>query len=302
MGTWIRLVLYAPNKEKADSVSVLAFQRIDGLNTILSDYLLNSELNLLSNKKSGTHQVSDDLYRVLKKADSISRLTEGAFDVTVGPLTKLWRKAGRTKKMPGKRELSKARQSVGYGLLHFTDPNKVRLNSEGIQLDLGGIGKGFAADEVIKILESKGIHSGLVDMGGDIRVSDPPPGRDYWVLGFYYFDRYGKEHFQRIKLKEGAVATSGDLYRFVEINGSRFSHIIDSKTGVALKGGIQVTTISRYAADADAFASAFSVIGLDENALRDMDCRNLEVFMTNQSETGYKHWESPGFGRFLIVE
>lgn len=302
MGTQIRLVLYASDKEKADSVSVLAFQRIDELNTILSDYLVNSELNLLCVKKPGTYEVSDDLYRVLKKADSVSKLTEGAFDVTAGPLIGLWRKAGMTKKMPGQTELSIARERVGYNLLQLTAPNKVRLNVEGMRLDLGGIGKGFAADEVIGILEMNGIFSGLIDMGGDIRVSGPPPEREYWILGFSYFDRQGKECFQKIKLKDGAVATSGNLYQFVEINGIKFSHIINPKSGLALKDGIQVTTISRYAAEADAFASAFSVIGLDPSILRDADYQHLEVFMTNQSTTGYEQWESSGFKQFLMPE
>ena len=302
MGTQIRLVLYASDKEKADSVSVLAFQRIDELNTILSDYLVNSELNLLCVKKPGTYEVSDDLYRVLKKADSVSKLTEGAFDVTAGPLIGLWRKARMTKKMPGQTELSITRERVGYNLLQLTAPNKVRLNVEGMRLDLGGIGKGFAADEVIGILEMNGIFSGLIDMGGDIRVSGPPPEREYWILGFSYFDRQGKECFQKIKLKDGAVATSGSLYQFVEINGIKFSHIINPKSGLALKDGIQVTTISRYAAEADAFASAFSVIGLDPSILRDADYQHLEVFMTNQSTTGYEQWESSGFKQFLMPE
>lgn len=302
MGTQIRLVLYDSDKEKADSVSVLAFQRIDELNTILSDYLVNSELNLLCVKKPGTYEVSDDLYRVLKKADSVSKLTEGAFDVTAGPLIGLWRKARMTKKMPGQTELSIARERVGYNLLQLTAPNKVRLNVEGMRLDLGGIGKGFAADEVIGILEMNGIFSGLIDMGGDIRVSGPPPEREYWILGFSYFDRQGKECFQKIKLKDGAVATSGSLYQFVEINGIKFSHIINPKSGLALKDGIQVTTISRYAAEADAFASAFSVIGLDPSILRDADYQHLEVFMTNQSTTGYEQWESSGFKQFLMPE
>ncbi|WP_273274058.1 FAD:protein FMN transferase [Maribacter polysiphoniae] len=302
MGTQIRLVLYASDKEKADSVSVLAFQRIDELNTILSDYLVNSELNLLCVKKPGTYEVSDDLYRVLKKADSVSKLTEGAFDVTAGPLIGLWRKARMTKKMPGQTELSITRERVGYNLLQLTAPNKVRLNVEGMRLDLGGIGKGFAADEVIGILEMNGIFSGLIDMGGDIRVSGPPPEREYWILGFSYFDRQGKECFQKIKLKDGAVATSGNLYQFVEINGIKFSHIINPKSGLALKDGIQVTTISRYAAEADAFASAFSVIGLDPSILRDADYQHLEVFMTNQSTTGYEQWESSGFKQFLMPE
>src|SRR5690606_30194410 len=113
-----------------------------------------------------------------------------------------------------------------------------------MQLDLGGIGKGFAADEAINVLRENGIHAALVDMGGDITVSEPPPNKEYWVLGFSYFDEKGEEIFKKIRLKNQAIATSGDLFQYTLIDGKRYSHIIDPKNGMALSNRIQVTTMA----------------------------------------------------------
>ena len=302
MGTQIRWVLYAENEEKADSVSALVFNRIDKLNFSLSDYLDDSELNQLGRKGFEMVWVGDDLYRILKAASEISRTTKGAFDVTIGPLTKLWRKVRNRKKLPNSTELAKAKQMVGYGLVQFPEPGLVQLKADGMQFDLGGIGKGYAADEIFEIFQSHGILSALVDLGGDIRVSDPPPGRAHWVIAFSYIDKDGTEQVQKVKLKNGAVATSGDRYQFVEIDGVRYSHIIDPRTGMALSDRVQVTVISKVATTADAFASAFSVVGFDAVKERFNEWPTLEVFMTNESETGYRQWKSPGFEAYLIKE
>ena len=302
MGTQIRWVLYAENEEKADSVSALVFNRIDKLNFSLSDYLDDSELNQLGRKGFEMVRVGDDLYRILKAATEISRTTKGAFDVTVGPLTKLWRKVRIRKILPNSTELAKAKHRVGYGLVHFPGPGLVQLKAKGMQLDLGGIGKGYAADGIFEIFESHGIHSALVDLGGDIRVSNPPPERAHWVMAFSYIDQNGTEQLQKIKLKKGAVATSGDRYQFVEIDGVRYSHIIDPRTGMALSDRVQVTVIAKDATSADAFASAFGVLGFDEVKERFNEWPTLEVFMTNQSQTGYRQWKSPGFEAYLIKD
>ena len=177
----------------------------------------------------------------------------------------------------------------------------MRLNAKGMQLDLGGIGKGFTADEVIKVLELNGVTSALIDMGGDIRVSNPPPEKNHWILAFSHYNRNGVEVRNRIRLKNAAVATSGDLYRFVEINGIRYSHIINPLTGLALKNSIQVTIITENATEADAFASAFSVMGFENGEVFSQELPNLEVFMVGRSGAGYQQWNSPGFNRFIIA-
>jgi thiamine biosynthesis lipoprotein len=302
MGTQIRLVFYTTNNDKADSVASLAFNRIDELNKKLSDYLDNSELRLLANQVKKEVVVSDDLYRVLKKANEVSEATNGAFDVTAGTLIQLWRKTRKTKILPSKLQLEIAKQNVGYTYIKFPKKNVVLLNANNMQLDLGGIGKGFTADEVIKVLELNGVTSALVDMGGDIRVSNPPPGKEHWVLAFSYCNMEGKEVLKKIGLKDAAVATSGDMYQYVEIDGKKYSHLINPQTGMALNNSIQVTIIAKNATLADAYASAYSVMAFGDITANIKELPNLEIFMVSQSNEGYRHWNSPGFYSYILSE
>jgi thiamine biosynthesis lipoprotein len=299
MGTQIRLAFYASDKQKADSVAHLAFRRIDTLNTKLSDYLENSELNYLCKQVGKDVVVSDDLYNILMEANSISKKTQGAFDVSVGPLIRLWRKARKRNELPDKAELDSVKQSVGYQHIKFPKKNTVLLTKHGMQLDLGGIGKGYTADEVLKVLENNGIPSALIDMGGDISVSNPPPNRDYWILAFSYYNKKGKEISQKIKLKNQSVATSGDLFQSIELDGIRHSHIINPKTGMALTNSIQVTTIAENGAMADAYASALSVLGFEGAKGVTQELTNFKYFMVGYSKDGHQQWSSPSFKIFL---
>lgn len=300
MGTQIRLVFFTSDKEKANSIASKAFDRIDELNKKLSDYIVTSELNSLTKQHKKEVVVSNDLFRILKKSVEISEITKGAFDISVGPLIQLWRKTRKTRILPTKANLVEANQRVGYKYITFPDINVVLLKTQEMRLDLGGIGKGFAADEVIKVLESNGVSSALVDMGGDIRVSNPPPNREYWILAFSYYDEENVEVVEKIRMKNAAVATSGDLYQFVEIDGIRYSHIINPLTGMALNNSIQVTTIARNATEADAFASAFSVMNIANVKINSKVLTNLETLMIHHSKEGYLKWNSEGFNRYLI--
>ena len=295
MGTQIRLVFYAKNKVGADVIASKAFDRIDELNNKLSDYLGHSELNKLLDQAGKEVVVSDDLFKVLKKAVAISKATEGAFDISVGPFVELWRTSRQNRILPSDADLIKAKRYVGYQKISFPKKNVVQLNVSQMKLDLGGIGKGFTADEVIKVLESNGVRSALVDMGGDIRVSNPPPSKDYWVLAFSYYNEKGDEVLKKIRLKNAAVATSGDLYQFVEINGIRYSHIINPLTGMALNNSIQVTTIANNATEADALSSAFSVMGITETTHLIKGKSNIAVFMVQKSKNTFKQWNSGNF-------
>ena len=167
-------------------------------------------------------------------------------------------------------------------------------------LDLGAIGKGYAADEVMKLLKSSGISSALIDMGGDIMVSDPPPDKLYWTLGFSYFKNDGSEILQKIKLENQAIATSGDKYQFVELDGSRYSHIVDPMSGIPLKNRVQVTVIAKNASHADAYASAFSVMGLGGTEVHNRKMSNLKVFMVENKDGKYHQWMSQDFSDIIF--
>jgi len=302
MGTQIHLIFYASDSTVADSVSKKVFKRIDDLNGILSDYLEDSELNNLRRQAPEATLVSDELYDILKTSNHISENTDGAFDITIGPLIRLWRTARNTSKLPSSSDIQNALKNIGFEKVGFVGKNRVQLQKKGMKLDLGGIGKGFAADEVMKALKKSGITSALIDMGGDILVSNPPPEKEHWALAFSYYDESGQEIVQKIKLKNQAVATSGDLFQFVEIDNIRYSHIVDPKTGMALTSRIQVTVIARKGALADGYASAFSVMGIAKTERKIEQMKNLVVFATERVAGEYRQWNSDGFEDFTFED
>ncbi len=302
MGTEIRLILYTSDQPRADSIAQLAFNRIDELNAIFSDYLSGSELNELSARPNKDIPVSDDLFAIIRTSLAVSEQTQGAFDITAGPIVGLWRMARKTKTMPTYDEIRHARKTVGFKNIVLSVKKTVRLKKKGMQLDLGGIGKGYAADEVLKVLEANDIHAALIDMGGDILVSNPPPKSPYWVLAISYTNSLGEKIIQKLHLKNQAIATSGDLYQFVDFDGKRYSHIVDPITGWALSSGVQVTTIASSATLADAYASALSVWGINTSKVNMAKVPAVEAFMVEQALSGNRPWSTDGFKKYLASE
>jgi len=267
MGTTFKIVLYASDSAKATEAAQAAFDRIDTLNHIMSDYDPESELNAVS-ATAGKDQwvpVSEDLWRVMTVSREISEQTNGVFDITVGPMVQLWRRSRRKKQLPSEEALAEAKAAVGYTFLSFDPENeRVKLDRENMRLDLGGIAKGYATDEALEVLSQKGITRALVDGGGDIAVGDPPPGQEGWSIGIEVLGHDQKLTNRTLYLANCAVATSGDTYRYVELDGVRYSHIIDPDTGLGLTVRRKVTIISPSGMMADAYASAVSVMGADE--------------------------------------
>lgn len=272
MGTLFRIALYASGDSAANAAAAKAFQRVEDLNNILSDYKEDSELNRVSDRSgdSGWTTVSPPLFRVITKALEVAKKTDGAFDITVGPYVRLWRRMNREPEpqLPPKKILDKLSQSIGYQNIRIDSIRKaVALLKPGMQLDLGGIAKGYAADEALKVLQDYGIRSALVDAGGDIVVGDAPPGKKGWRVAIRSYNKKGKARTHILLLANRAVATSGDLFRYVEIDGKRYSHIINPKTGLGLTGQSMVTVIAADGITADSYASAVSVLG-PESGLR----------------------------------
>lgn len=260
MGVEARIVLYAPDEAAARDAARAGFARLDALDDVMSDYRHESELAALSRTVGEAVPVSDDLFRVLSRAQEISVATGGAFDVTIGPLVALWREARQTGALPPAAEIDRARQSVGWqSLVLDAGERTVTLALPGMKLDLGGIGKGFAADEAARALAQRGARRCLVDVGGDLVARDPPPGRAGWRVAV---ERAGGDNReQMIVLANAALATSGDRYQFIEAGGERFSHLLDPRTGLGLTDHQGVTVRAADGATADALASALSVLG-----------------------------------------
>jgi len=265
MGTLFAITLYAPDQANAVQASQAAFQRVAELNRSMSDYDPQSELMQLCRKPAGVPIcVSDDLFDVLQQSQKIARLSGGAFDATVGPYIRLWRSARKQKALPSPEAIAAVVGSVGYEKIRL-DPRakSVTLLASNMQLDLGGIAKGYAADRALSVLRRYGITRAMVAASGDIAIGDAPPGRDGWILGIGSIDSSGDNLTKAVRLKNAAVSTSGDTEQFVEINDVRYSHIVNPMTGRGLTERIGVTIIANNATTTDALATAVSVMGVE---------------------------------------
>jgi len=263
MGVLFRIVVYANDEESANAVINAAYSRVAELNRIMSDYDPESELSRLS-KSSPTEspiKVSEELWTVLETSQRLSKKSGGAFDVTVGPMSRLWRRAHRQKELPRESRLAEAKQSVGYQFMRLDErAQSVKLLRPNMRLDLGGIAKGFAADEALRTLRERGLRRALVDASGDLALGDPPPDKKGWRIGIAPLEPDAPPS-EYLLLANCGVATSGDAWQHVEIDGTRYSHIVDPRTGLGLTDQSSVTVVARSGMLGDGYASAISVLG-----------------------------------------
>jgi thiamine biosynthesis lipoprotein len=265
MGVLWTITLYASDVSAGEQSIQAAFAEIGRLEEVLSDYDPESELSRLSTQAASVEPtpVSDDLWRVMVTAEDVRRRTDGGFDISIGPLTSLWRQARKSGRLPRPDKLAAARACVGPGTLElFPDRQAVRLPNAGTRLDPGGIGMGYAADRAMELLAARGITVALIDASGDILVSGPPPGAAGWRIEIAPLEPGGKT--ETLILTQAAVTTSGDAYQAVEIEGIRYSHIVDPRTGIGVQGPAAATVIAPDATTADALATAVSVLGPDQ--------------------------------------
>jgi FAD:protein FMN transferase len=304
MGVPFRIVLYAPNRTNAETAARAAFARVEALNARLSDYDTDSELNRLS-RTSGRKQaipVSPDLWRVLERAQTLASRTDGAFDVTVGPVVGLWRKARREKRFPKETLLKDAMGRTGYRHLHL-DPRRhtARLDLPDMNLDLGGIAKGFAADEAMKVLRSHGVTRALVGGGGDMMAGQPPPGQSGWRVGLSSVTDPKAPPAEFVSLREKAIATSGDLFQVLEIEGRRYSHIVDPRTGIGLTNQCLMTVIASDGMSADSVATAVSVLGPAKGLNFARSQPDVAARILQNTREGVEKRETPGFVKFVVA-
>ena len=269
MGTFARVVAVANHSSVANSAVEAAFAELRNVDKLMSDYKSDSEISRVNRDAFRSPvKVSNATFEVLQKAIYFSELSDGAFDVTVGPLVDIWRQAAEANSIPTEAELQQAGSKVGYEKL-LLDANEmsVRFDAEGMRLDLGGIAKGYAIDKAIEAMQKEGAIGGMVDIGGDIRCFGvPTKGKTHWLIGLQDPNKAqdwlaAGETSLVLKLRDEAIATSGDYRRFVLVDGQKYSHIVNIKTGRGSKGLSSVTIICKNAIDADALATAVSVMG-----------------------------------------
>ena len=302
MGSPFTITFYASENSTAIKAATKSFRLVDSLNNIFSDYEPGSELNRLS-KTAGTNQwitVSPGLFKILQTSEAASINSNGAFDITIGPVVKLWRVARKEKQLPPDSLLKQAMSAVGFNyILLDADLQKVKLLKPGMSLDLGGIAKGFIAQSVIDLLRSMEINNAMADAGGDIVMSLPPPGKSGWTVGINAPEKISEWAGARLSLKNMAVATSGDVYQFLEMDGKKYSHIVNPKTGVGNTNQRNVTVIAKTGERADWLATACSLLSIKKamhlvkkypgSALLIMENRNDKI----------KTWQSKSFKKYV---
>jgi len=260
MGTLARITIYTESSSTAVRAFRAAFDLLDSLEAELSDYRPGSELNrLCRDAAAGPVVVSEDLYRVLEASATLAEETGGAFDVTAGPVSLLWREARRLGRVPDPAAIARARRLTGYGKITL-DPatRSVRLASAGMRLDLGGIAKGYAAGRALASLRAADIERAMVVIGGDIATGAPPPDKPFWRIRVAAAE---KGNHTVIDVRDCGVSTSGDRSQHLDLDGKRLSHIFDARTGAALSGAAAITVVAPSATQADGLATALSVIG-----------------------------------------
>ena len=300
MGVEFEVVLYAPSEAAAKKAMTAAFARVAELDKRLSDYDPESELSRLSTASPAAApvKVSEDLWAVLSVSQKLSENSEGKFDITVGPLTKLWRRARRQKELPTKEQIAQAIESVGYKHLVLDEKNHTaKLLKPNMRLDAGGIAKGYAAEEALVKIRELGITRALVRASGDIAAGDPPPGEKGWKIGLAPLDPdQPPEKF--IWLKNAAVSTSGDSRQHLIVDGKRYSHIIDPHTGYGISGRSSVSVIAPRGIDADSIASAVSILGPEKGLKLVEDTPGAAALMIVDESGSQKSYASSRFAGF----
>jgi thiamine biosynthesis lipoprotein len=297
MGTIFRIELYSADAATAAKAAEAAFARAEELEQIMSDYREDSELMRLAREgASAPFPVSDDLYAVLAKSQRISELSRGAFDVTVGPLVELWRKARRTGRVPDASELAQAKGLVDYRNIELDAArHTVFLKRVGMRLDLGAIGKGYSADQMLALLQSRGLRQAMVVAGGEVALGAAPRGEAGWRVAIDTPDTGAGNPPCTLLLHDTAVSTSGNSRQFVEINGKRYSHIIDPSTGLGLEGAASTTVIARDSTTADALATALSVMPVGDGIRLTESLAGMAAYWVRQAGNGWKRYASRGF-------
>ena len=265
MGTLVRITVFAADEAAARAAFTAGFGRIRALNATLSDYVADSELNRITNEGVGhPARLSADLYAVLSRAQALAEATDGAFDVTQGPVIRVWREARRAGRLPDAAALQAASRRSGFRHMRL-DPEQrtVAFDIAGMQLDVGGIGKGFAASEAVSAISRAGVDRALVAVSGDLAFSGAPPEQHGWRIRIHRGDVGPTDVPEVLHLTDRAVSTSGNAEQHLDVDGRRYSHVIDPSSRVGLTDDITVTVVARHGIDADGLDTAVGILGVD---------------------------------------
>ncbi len=265
LGTFVTISACGPDRATTLQAISAAFDEIKRADAVMSIHREDSELaRLNASAATNTVIVSPELFVVLQLAQDIATQTDGAFDITIRPLADLWGFIWKQHRLPTSEELERTLPLVNFRYIQL-DPERrtVRFLKPSVSTDLGGIGKGVAVDWAITKLQSLGVTNAMVKAGGDLRVIGAPPGETHWTVQLEDPRKEGQR--VSIPLRDAALSTSGNYENFFEVNGRRYSHILNPRTGLPVEGIAACTVIAPTCAESDAWATALIVYGMERS-------------------------------------
>lgn len=301
MGTFAQVTVKAAGKLAADKHIEAAFDRIWQINVMMNDRDPNSEISHLTQTAHlSPAKVSPELFKLIALSIEYSRLSGGAFDITVGAETQLWRQMQQTGQKPDAAALAAARAKVGWQKLILDEKNQtVGFAVEGMKLDVGAIAKGYAVDLAIDVLKAQGVKAAMVDIGGNVRCfGEGPAAGGLWLIGLQD-PRNPQELLAKLKMNDMAVATSGDYERYAVVDGKQYSHILNPTTAESVSELASVTIIAPMATHTDAMSTAVSVLGQVKGMALVESLEQTQCILILSSDTS-KLIQSNGAAVFIV--
>lgn len=300
MDTVMSIRIFDKNNKK---ILDKAFERLEEIENKMSATIESSEVNKINNN-AGIEpvKVSPDTYFVLKEAKEHAEVSMGAYDPTIGPLVKLWNIQTEDVNrdwIPGLEDIEEIKDLVDYNKLELLEDNMVFLKEKDMRLDLGGIVKGYATDEVRRILHENGVNKAIIDLGGNIYAHGIKAEGIPWNIGVRDPFNVNGEHLGIIEIEDKSIVTSGDYERFFELEGQRYHHIIDAETGYPSNNEVRgVTIIADRSIDGDALSTTMFILGVDKGVELADSMEGIDVVFITKDKSIYL---SPGIkNRFKL--
>jgi thiamine biosynthesis lipoprotein len=266
MGSAFNLIIVSTDSNKANYLARKSYKLVDSLNHIFSNYDSSSELSKI-NASAGLlpYKMSTAMLDLVQKSQYAYIQSKGAYDISIGPLSSLWRNARKAKLFPEASTVVARKKLVGFAQVKINKRlGTIFLPSVDMQLDFGGIAKGYIAGRIIDYLKANGIQQALADAGGDIVMSGAPLNQKGWLIGVNLPETTDDLLNKKLQLSNCSVATSGDVYQFIEYKGVKYSHIINPLTGYGVTNLRNVTIIAKTGSTADWLATACSILPIQE--------------------------------------
>ncbi|WP_026725829.1 FAD:protein FMN transferase [Flavobacterium sasangense] len=264
LGSPFEITVVAKDSVQGNLFSDLAIAEVKRIENLISDWIPTSQISKV-NQNAGISPVKVDkeVFDLVERANKISKLTSGAFDISYASMDRIWKFDGSMKEMPTEEAIRKSVEKVGYqNIILNSKDTTIFLKNKGMKLGLGGIGQGYIADKIKVLLQEKGCNSGLVNVSGDINTWGKQPNGNTWTVGIVNPMNKNKV-FATFPLDDSAVETSGSYEKYVTFNGKRYSHIIDPRTGYPASGIISVSVFAKQTELADALATGIFVMGVE---------------------------------------